>query len=182
MRIVYQGKTKKGLDITIRYPQLGDQQEMCRYINELSQEKTFVRFQGETISLENEADYLSEQLKRIEDKKAITLFVLCDDKIIAIADINMLDKTEKHLGILGISVAKEFRGDGIGTLILELLLKEAEREIAELRIVTLDVYQANTVAQILYKQAGFAEYGVLPNGVSRNNTFEDRILMYKNIR
>ena len=182
MKVNYQGKTKKGLDIIVRYPKEGDEQEMCRYINELSLEKTFVRFQGEVISLENEANYLSIQLKRIKDKKAISLFVFHDNKIIAIADINMLDKTEKHLGVLAISVAKDFRGDGIGTLLMELLLKEAKQEIADLKIATLDVYKANTVAQILYKQAGFVEYGILPSGVSRNNTFEDRILMYKNIR
>jgi RimJ/RimL family protein N-acetyltransferase len=181
MKIVYQGKTKNGLDILIRYPQVGDEQEMCRYINELSQEKTFVRFQGETISLENEANYLESQLKRIEAKTAITLFVFENNKLIAISDINMLDKTEKHLGVLAISVAKDFRGQGIGKLLMELLLKEAQKEIADLKIVTLDVYQANVVAQNLYKEAGFVEYGRLPNGVTRSNIFEDRILMYKNV-
>ena len=182
MRIVYQGKTAKGLDIIVRYPQLGDETEMCRYINELSQEKTYVRFQGEEISLENETNYLSEQLKRIEARTATTLFVFKGDRLIAIADVNMLDKTEKHLGVLAISVAKDYRGDGIGTLLMQSLLKEALKALPELKIVTLDVYQANVVAQKLYKDAGFAEYGKLPNGVSRSNAFEDRILMYKNIR
>jgi hypothetical protein len=28
---------------------------------------------------------------------------------------------------------------------------------------------------------GFAEYGILPGGITRNNKFEDAVLMYKNI-
>lgn len=181
MKIVYQGKTKNGLDIIIRYLKEGDEKEMCKYINDLSREKTFVRFQGEEILLKDEIDYLNSQLKKVEAKKAITLLVFADNKLIAIADINMLDKTEKHLGALAISVAKDFRGEGIGKLLMELLLKEAEKELPGLKIVTLDVYQANSIAQNLYKEVGFIKYGMLPNGVTRNNTFEDRILMYKNI-
>jgi ribosomal protein S18 acetylase RimI-like enzyme len=182
MQIVYQGKTKTGKQIIVRYPKEGDEKEMCRYINELSKEKTFVRFQGEEILLENEANYLVAQLERIKAKTAMTLFVFEGDKLIAIADINMLDKTEKHLGVLALSVAKNFRGEGIGKLLMDLLLKEAEKELSDLKIITLDVYQANVIAQKLYKELGFVEYGMLPNGVSRNNTFEDRILMYKNLR
>jgi ribosomal protein S18 acetylase RimI-like enzyme len=181
MKIVYQGKTKKGLDVTVRYPQIGDEKEMCRYINDLSKEKTFVRFQGEEILLKDEVNYLNSQLKKIEAKKAITLLVFEGDNLIAIADINMMDKTEKHLGMFAISVAKDFRGEGIGKLLMEVLLKEAKQEIADLKIVTLEVYQMNSIAQNLYKEMGFIEYGMLPNGVIRNNTLEDRILMYKNI-
>jgi ribosomal-protein-alanine N-acetyltransferase len=181
MKIIYQGKTKKGLDIVIRYPKEGDEKLMCKYINDLSQEKTFVRFQGEEILLKDEINYLNSQLKKIEAKKMITLLVFAGNDLIAIADINMLDKTEKHLGALAISVAKDFRGEGIGKFLMELLLREAEKELVDLKIVTLEVYQANVIAQNLYKEFGFIKYGMLPNGVIRNNAFEDRILMYKNL-
>ena len=181
MKIIYQGKTKNGLDIIIRYPQLGDEQEMCRYINDLSKEKTFVRFQGEEILFKDEINYLKSQLGKIEAKKAITLLVFTGNKLIAISDINMLDKTEKHLGLFAISVAKDFRGEGIGKLLIESVLKEAEKEISDLKIVTLDIYQGNLIAQNLYKESGFIKYGMLPNGVIRNNILEDRILMYKNV-
>jgi RimJ/RimL family protein N-acetyltransferase len=181
MKIVYQGKTKTGKEIIVRYLQLGDQQEMCRYINELSQEKTFVRFQGEEVLIKDELEYLNAQLRKVEAKKAITLLVFMGNKLIAISDINMLDKTEKHLGLFAISVAKDFRGEGIGKLLIKLVVKEAQKEISDLHIVTLDVYQGNSIAQDLYKESGFVKYGILPNGVIRNNVFEDRILMYKNV-
>lgn len=180
MNIVYQSKTKSGKEIVIRYPEIGDEKEMCRYINELSREKTFVRFQGEEISLKDETEYLKSQIEKINEKKAITLLVFYQNKIIAISGINMMDKTEKHIGRLGISVAKDFRGEGIGKLLMKLILEKAKKEIPLLRIVVLEVYSTNGIARGMYKKLGFVEYGRLPNGIIRKDRFEDSILMYLN--
>lgn len=182
MKIVFQGKTKTGKEIIIRYPQKGDEEEMWRYINELSKEKTFVRFQGEEIILKDETDYLNSQLKKIGEKKSITLLCFHENKIIAISDINMRDKTEKHVGVFGISVAREFRNEGIGRILMEKVFEEAVKEIQDLKIVTLEVYSKNMIAKNVYERFGFIEYGLLPNGINRDNTFEDAILMYKNIK
>ena len=46
-KIVHRGKTKKGLDIVIRYPVEVDVEMLLKYINSLSKECTFIRFQGE---------------------------------------------------------------------------------------------------------------------------------------
>jgi len=51
-----------------------------------------------------------------------------------------------------------------------------------MKIVTLEVYSKNTIAKKVYERFGFIEYGFLPNVISRDNSFEDAILMYKNIR
>lgn len=181
MKIVYQGKTKIGKEIIVRYPQLGDEKEMWRYINELSKEKTFVRFQGEEITLEEEIKYLKNQLELIEKKQSVKLLAFSNNILIGITEINMRDKTEKHVGILGISIAKDFRGEGLGKILMELVLKEAKKELPDLKIVTLEVYSTNDIAKNLYQQCGFIKYGILPNGITRGGNYEDAILMYKNI-
>jgi RimJ/RimL family protein N-acetyltransferase len=181
MNIIYQGKTKRDKNITVRYPEMGDLEQLLGYINTLSDEKTFIRYQGEHETLESEKTYLEKRLNDIENKKAVHLLVFHDGKIVGASDIGMHDKTEKHIGLLGISIAKDFRGEGIGTLLMDLVLKEAKRELIDLKIVVLDVYSTNNIARKLYSKIGFKEYGVLPDGVSRNNTFEDTFLMYKNI-
>lgn len=56
-QIVYQGTSKKAKNILIRYIQQGDAEVMMEYINTLSQEQTFIRFQGETLSLEEEQQF-----------------------------------------------------------------------------------------------------------------------------
>ncbi len=182
MKVIYQGKTKTGKAILIRYPQIGDEKEMWRYINELSKEKTYVRFQGEEVSLKDEIEYLNSQLKKIKDKKVITFLTFYQNELVAISDINMSDKTERHTGALGISVVKDLRGEGVGNVIMDLILKEAKKELPELKIVTLEVYSTNDIAQKMYQKFGFVQYGLLPNGIMRGGSFEDAILMYKNIR
>lgn len=182
MKIVYQDKTKTGKEIVVRYPQIGDEKEMWRYINELSKEKTFVRFQGEEITLDEEVKYLKDQLRLIGRKTSVKLLVFFENKLIGITEVNMRDKTEKHVGILGISIAKDFRGEGLGKLLIELILKEAQKELPNLKIVTLEVYSTNDIAKKMYNNFGFMEYGRLPKGITRNEEFEDAILMYKNIK
>jgi ribosomal protein S18 acetylase RimI-like enzyme len=181
MKIVFQGKTKTGKEIIIRYPEISDLDEMLKYINKLSDEKTFIRYQGEHETLESEIKYLKSSLKAIENKKAVHLIVCYNNKLIAVSGIDMLDKTEKHVGIFGITVAKEYRGEGIGKLLMDLILKEAEKEIPGLKIVTLEVYAKNSIAKSIYERLGFKQYGLLGNGIFRGGVFEDAILMSKNI-
>lgn len=180
-KIVYSGKTKKGLSILIRYLEKGEEVEMARYINELSKEKTYITFQGEEITLESEKEYLDGFLKMIEEKKAIKLLVIYNSKVVGVSDISLGERTMKHIGIFGITIAKEFRNQGIGRLLMEMTLKEAKMEMPALKIVTLGVFSKNSIAKRIYEGFGFKEYGKLPNGIMRNNTFEDELLMYKNI-
>lgn len=182
MKVVYQGKTKKGKEIIIRYPEKGDERRLWEYVNKLSKEKTYISLQGEKISLKEELKYLGNQLKTIENKKCVHLFVFCNDELISASDVHMKEKTEKHIGIFGIAILKDFRGEGIGKLLMELVLKEAEKELPDLKVVTLEVYETNSIAQNLYREFGFVEYGRLPNGITRNNSFEDGLFMYKNLR
>lgn len=182
MKIVFQGKTEKGLEVIIRYPGLDDTEKLLQYVNKLSKEKTFITLQGEEILLDDETKYLKNQLKAINDKKSVHLVVFCNDELVSASDISMMDKTRKHVGNFRIAILKGFRGKGLGKLLMRLVLGEAKKELAELKIVTLEVYATNDTAQNLYRSLGFVEYGRLPNGIIRNNNFDDEILMYKNIR
>jgi len=179
--IIYQGKTKTGKKIVVRYPEMGDLEEMLVFINNLSDEKTFVRYQGEHETVESEKKYLEGRLEAIKDKKAVHLLVFCKNKLIGASDIHMMDKTEKHIGVLGISIAKNFRGEGVGKILMNLVEEEAKKKLPDLKMITLGVNSPNTVARDMYKKIGFVEYGILPNGIIRGGKFENAVLMYKNI-
>jgi ribosomal protein S18 acetylase RimI-like enzyme len=181
MKIIYQGKTKKGKEVIIRYPEMGDLEEMLSFINNLSDEKTFVRYQGEHETPESEKKFLENKLEAITNKKAVLLLVFQNGKLVANGGVHMMDKTEKHTGELGISVSKDFRGEGIGKILMDLIIKKAEKELTGLKIIVLNVYANNEIARKLYKEMGFTEYGLLPGGISRAGGYEDNVLMYKNI-
>jgi RimJ/RimL family protein N-acetyltransferase len=181
-KIVFEGLSSKGNKIIIRYPVKGDVEQMRDYINSLSKEQTFIRFQGEQVTLGHETKYLNRQLKRIVKKTTVELFVFCNNKLIGISSIDMKDKTESHEGVFGISIANEYRGEGIGKIFMKMVLEEAERHMPQLRIITLGIFGGNVIAKSMYEKFGFKEYGRLPKGVLHKGKYVDHIYMYKNIR
>lgn len=168
-------------EIVIRYPKADDLEQLRDYINILSSEQTFLRFQGEQQTLEEEKKYLDEVLKKISEAKEVMLLAFVENKLVGNTSLGMFDKTEKHRALFGISVAKDFRGKGIGRLLMENIFREAKNVLPDLKIINLTVYGNNDLAQNLYKKFGFIEYGKLPRGIFRKGEYEDEILMYKEV-
>ena len=85
-----------------------------------------------------------------------------------------------HRAGLGIAIFQQFSGRGLGTVMLEKLLKEAKR--AGFEQMELDVVSGNERAIGLYKKLGFAECGRIPDGMRFDDgTSFDRITMYKKL-
>lgn len=180
-KIIFQGVTKKGKSIVVRYPKEGDAEAMWAYINQLSKEQTFILFQGEEIAFKDEEEYLKKTLEKIEKKKAVQLLVFSNDKLVGISEVNLRDRAIAHEGVFGISVSKEYRGEGIGKKLMELVLKEAKKNLLQLRIVTLGVFSNNLLAIKIYKKFGFKEFGKLPAGILHKGKYVDHIYMYKKV-
>lgn len=180
-QIVYRGKSKSGKNLILRYPTEKDLQVLCDYINNLSKEKTFILFQGEQVSLEDEKKYLDAQLTAISKGKAVQLLAFSEGILIGNTHINLYDKATKHVGIFGIALAKEFRGEGIGTLLMEKIIEEAEKNLQGLKIIILSRLGNNEIAEKLYEKMGFKEYGRLPEGVAHREKLVDHVYMYKKV-
>ncbi len=181
MKIVFQGKTKTGKEIVVRYPEMGDLIQMLNFINSVSDEKTFITYQGEHETLESEEKYLIKRLGEINEKRTVQLLAFCGNELVGSSYIQLMDKTEKHVGVFGLIVSKEFRGEGVGKILMELVEKEAKKNLPRLKLITLQVYSTNEIARSLYKKRDFVEYGMLPKGITRTGKFEDAVLMYKDI-
>jgi RimJ/RimL family protein N-acetyltransferase len=180
-QIVIEGKSKTDRPFLIRYPGKQDAQEMCEYINKLSQERTYIRFQGEVISLEEEEKYLNSKLQQIEQHKSVDLLLIIDNKIHGICGVEMFDRTEDHVGLFGLSVDQSVRGEGLGEILMQTTLDEAKKHLHGLRIIKLEVKHPNTIAYQLYEKLGFKKYGHLPLGTKHQNEFVDEIFMYKEV-
>jgi len=181
-QVVFQGKTARGLSIIIRYPKKTDLTACWQYINALSEERTFLRFQGEQISLAEEKKWLERRLEKISKNQLAHFLVFSKRKLVASADIEPGEMgAERHVGLFGISVAKRARGQGIGKLVVKLILEEARKAIPSLKIITLGVFASNQRALSLYKKFGFVEYGRLPKGIVHREKYIDYIHMYRNV-
>lgn len=182
MKIVYRGLTKSGQKLVIRYPEPGDYLAVWRYFNKLSAEKTFITYQGEKISKKEEKNWLDKNIKLISQKKCVALFVFIDNKLSGISDVTLKERVNKHVGSFGITLSSETRGQGIGKELMSLVISESIKRIAGLKIITLECFANNEVALNLYKSLGFTEFGRLPNGLSRLDTYVDEVFMCKVIK
>jgi len=176
--IVYQGNTKSGKQIIIRYPMISDTPVILDYFNTLSSEKTFIRFQGEQLTLQEETVYMNDFMLKMSQHKAVKLLVFHNNQLIGVADIRMEDKISGHVGIFGITIAKDFRKDGIGKLLMKLIIDEAKKYLVDLKIITLGVFSDNPLAHKMYRAMGFTDYGRLPEGVKHKDLYVDHIWMY----
>lgn len=180
-KIVYQGVTKTNQPFLIRYLDVGDTQILLDYINTLSKEQTFIRFQGEQLSIEEEQQFVDKNISGIQKGRAVQLLAFSDSKLIGVSGVNMMEKVEKHNGLFGISLAKEFRSEGIGTILMEKVLEESENNLEGLKIIILTMFGTNDVAKKLYEKMGFIEYGRLPEGIIFKDQFVDYVYMYKDL-
>jgi RimJ/RimL family protein N-acetyltransferase len=80
-----------------------------------------------------------------------------------------------HRGGVYITVKKEFRGKGVGTMLLEEMIQRCR---GRFEILELEVFVGNQPARRLYERFGFTTYGVRPNSVKRDGKYFDEELMY----
>ena len=175
-------KSKSGKEIKVRYSTVNDLQTITDFMNKVSKEKTFIRFQGEEIKLEDEKKWLESTIERIKNKEKIYLMAFDGSKLVGTSDIEMGSLSRKHVGTFGIIIDNKYRGEGIGKALTSLVISEAKNNLSNLKIIILEVFANNYIAQDLYKKIGFIEYGRLPKGSKRKAKFIDEILMYKNIK
>ncbi len=170
-------------NIIIRDPKKTDIDQVLKYINILSKEKTYVLLQGVIMSKKNEQVWLKSSIEKIKNGKSVVKFIFYKDTLIGISEIKLCkEKTAKeHIAVLSISIAKKYRGKGYGSLLMDEVLKEAKDKLKGLKIIYLEAFAENTVAIKMYEKKGFVKCGVLPGGVKRKGVFGDEVMMYMGV-
>lgn len=134
---------------------------------------------------ENSYDPAQESLflkEKAESVNEIELVAVVDGAIVGTAGIEAIGTKHKvrHRAELGISVAKEFWGLGIGQALLTGCIACAKA--AGYIQLELSVVAENVRALSMYKKAGFVEYGRNPKGFnSRITGFQEIVLMRREL-
>lgn len=168
-------------EVVFRYPRNGDAPALLDYINTLSRERTFIGFQGEQLTLEQEAAWLQSRLETIAAGRGVSILACEGDDVIGTAVVDCKPLAESHIGVFGIAVAAHRRGLGIGSLLMDVTIAEAERLLDGLRIIELSVFGNNPRAQRMYAEKGFVQFGQLPGGFRHRDQFVDQILMFRGV-
>ena len=179
-KIVFKGDVQ-GNSIFIRYLKEEDTRLLQDYINEVSKEQTYITYQGEQVTYEAELAYVRNFLAHTEAHNAVKLLAFYGDMLIGVADLYLKERVENHVGIFGITIHKDWRNKGIGSLLMDLTLAEGVAHIHGLQVVTLGVFANNPIAKSLYEKKGFKTYGILPSGLKYRGKLVDHEYMYKKV-
>lgn len=156
-------------------------------------EKYFKSFHEALVSVAKERVYI-EMLEppRLQDvaafqagliqKKGPTFYAVNEnDQVVGWADIFPEDNPrQSHRGSLGMGIVSDYRGQGIGTRLLEAVLKQAKE--FGLEKVELNVYTSNTNAIGLYKKLGFVEEGLIKKYRKLDGSYFDCMIMAKEVK
>lgn len=85
----------------------------------------------------------------MEFSDKIVLGVFIGKKLVGLANVDRNKDNRKrgeHIGIFGISVDKEYRGEGIGFQLAKTIIDEARGNLNGLKMIILDVFSPNQKA------------------------------------
>lgn len=175
-RILETFSVKGGGTFVLRTPKWEDLDDLLVLINSLVEEKAEI-IMDERLSREQEAEWLSDVLLRLEKGQIFFLVAEVDGKVIASSDLHLGRGSEKHAGSVGIAVKSGFRDMGIGTLMMRAMVKEAQR--IGLRVLVLSVFATNKRAIHVYEKVGFVQTGRVPKKHFKDGNYIDEIAMTK---
>ncbi len=173
--------SKSGKEIVIRYPRWEDLDELVRYVNKISIEDTYITFSGETISRNDEIEFLLDCYRKMERGDAVHLFALDGNTVIGTCEVRreFTHRTRGyHVAGFGISIENEYRDQGIGYQLSTTVIEEAKKNISGLEMVILDVYSENERAIRMYEKIGFVKAGAFPKGLKYKGRYLDEVKMY----
>lgn len=167
---------RNGKEVIIREALQKDAQSMIDFYNVVGGETDFLSFGKNEFSMS-----LHDYEKFIEstgaDNSSIILLATMDDEIISIASITSSPKARtKHVGTLGIVIAEEHCGFGLGRILMDELIEWAKLNGTTKRI-HLVTREDNAKAIELYKKVGFKEEGLLQQDTYINGVYYNTLIM-----
>lgn len=144
------------MSIVIEKASARDAEAMLAYLKQLGGETDNLTFGAEGLSCtaQEEADHI----RLAENSRDDVLFVAKDgDRIIGDASLSRLPRRMNHRGDFGIGVLREYWNQGVGSRLMDAVLRFAKENGFE--IVELQVRSDNAPAIHLYEKFGFQKMG-----------------------
>lgn len=170
--------SRKGV---IRTGEVADTEKILKQITSVLEEAEFTTTtypeDGQDFTIEKEREWIKDLM---DGNGNLLVVAEIDGEIAGSADLqNDQRRRIQHVGSLGITVDKDFRGLGVGKNLIENL-NEWASDHPVIEKVALEVFANNVKAIGLYKKLGFIEGGrKLKEFKIAPDKYIDSILMYK---
>jgi RimJ/RimL family protein N-acetyltransferase len=180
------------MGVVIREAGVEDAEGVHSYMREMvSEPGLYIGFEpGEfeaMISVENERSWIEGHAEKDSSVMFIAVetsgervgWNVGDGEVVGLLDCTGTERRAmRHETTLGISVKKEWRGQGIGRRLMERALEWAEGNEV-IKRVQLEVYAENVGARKLYEELGFVEEGVRRRAAWKQGRWMDSVIMGK---
>lgn len=171
--------SKKGRNITLRMIKPDDSKDFRRMYNSIIAEDNYV-MQIKPESKKETDDWVKEEIKKLNSGVKIQLIATHNNHIIGQCAIQKEKGRKEHVGGFGISIDKNFREEGIGTILSEETMKLAKKNL-KIKMLRLSLFNSNKRAFALYRKIGFKKYGLLPKSINWRGNKIDQLFMYKKL-
>lgn len=176
MEILKEITLKNGDLLILREPIESDAKDMIDYLNTVGGESDNLLFgKGEFhLTVEQEMEYIKKVRK---DSNMRMILGLINNSIVSIAEIRSLSRKRiSHNSELAISVKKDYWRNGIGSAVMEELIRFA-KEHKNIKNISLGVKASNQNAIRLYEKFGFEKVGIHKDYFYINGNYDDEWIM-----
>lgn len=173
-------KTRDGREVMVREPRKNDLNEQWIFIKRQIKDKTADGLlTTKPPSLKEEKKYLEERLKQIKNKKTVYLLLERNGKVVGSALVERKLGRQEHLADVGMVIDKDYRRQGLGIKLMNIILDLARERIKGIEIVYLECFSYNRGAQELYKKIGFKKVATIPDaGKNKGKLYNKYVMMY----
>ncbi len=164
--------TRSGKEILIRSAHIADARGIIEIKTQVIDEKIYMLREKDEESFTEESE-TADINSHLESEGCAYIVAVHEGNIAGFIELmNGNLRRTRHAGMLSIFIAKEYRGDGIGSMLMEELVR-----------LTLAVFSVNERAIALYKKFGFETEGVCPRDMKLGDgTYINSILMYRFVK
>ena len=165
-----------------REPKAGDAPRFVRFFNPIVAERRSGILVDKKVSLSEEKAWLKSRLAEIKSRKTVMLLIEKGGEIVGNCDVSRWHGKCAHVADVGIVLAPELRGMGVGRALMEKTMSLAAKRMRGLEIMELKVFSYNARARKLYESMGFLEAGRIPRGTKEGTDYFDDVTMIRPIR
>lgn len=174
-KVIKSFKSKKGSTVVIRYPKWEDLDAVTEYVNALIEEDTFLML-PEKQTRKSEASWMAKTFDDIENNKKIHIVAEVNGQYAGNCEIRIHERRQAHVGDIGISIAAQYREEGIGYELLSTLIGEGKKK--GLRLLIIHCFENNDRALHIYEKLGFKKSGTVPGVYAYKGNFIGEVTLY----
>jgi len=149
------------------------------FINSLAEEDAEINT-TEKKTLKQEREWLKARTKEVKKLKKFFLLAEYNNMIIGSVEISFEQGRRSHIAELGIMVKNGYRGIGLGSFMINEIIKLSQGELKfKPKIIRLSVTSTNKNAFKFYIKNGFKKVAVIPKQFNVKGKLVDEYIMLK---